>query len=233
MAQLSGKIALVTGAGRGIGFEIARGLGRAGARVVMVGRNEVRLEAARARLAGEGMDVVARVADVSDADAVADLVAELSANVDVLINNAGQIDDPVPTWEEPVAVWDDVLAANLRGPFLLCRALVPGMRARNWGRIVNVSSGMGAFSDGLDGGHPAYRVSKAGLNAFTMNLAAELRGRPILVNALCPGWVQTEMGGPSAPRSVEQGADTAIYLATLPDDGPSGKFFRDRLEIPW
>lgn len=233
MSTLNGKLALVTGASRGIGHEIARGLGKAGARVVMVGRNAARLEAARAGLAKEGLDVLAHVADVAEARDVERLVTDLPGPVDVLVNNAGQIDDAVPTWDEPIEVWDDVLAANLRGPFLLCRALVPAMRQRNWGRIINVSSGMGAFSDGLDGGHPAYRVSKAALNALTKNLAAELRGRPILVNAMCPGWVRTDMGGASAPRSVEEGADTALYLATLLDDGPSGKFFRDRAEIPW
>jgi NAD(P)-dependent dehydrogenase (short-subunit alcohol dehydrogenase family) len=231
--SLKGKIALVTGASRGIGHEIARGLGRAGAQVVMVGRNAARLETARAGLAAEGLDVLAIAADVADAAAVDELVAGLPAGPLVLVNNAGQIDDAVPTWDEPVEVWDDVLAANLRGPFLLCRALIPRMRQARWGRIINVSSGMGAFADGLDGGHPAYRVSKAALNALTKNLAAELRGQPILVNVMCPGWVRTDMGGPSAPRTVEQGADTVLYLAELPDDGPSGKFWRDRAVIPW
>jgi NAD(P)-dependent dehydrogenase (short-subunit alcohol dehydrogenase family) len=125
------------------------------------------------------------------------------------------------------------MAVNLRGPFLLCRAVVPLMRASRWGRIVNLSSGMGAFSDGLSGGHPAYRVSKAALNGFTLNLAAELAREPILVNAMCPGWVKTDMGGAGAPRSAEQGADTAVYLASLPDGGPSGHFWRDRKQIPW
>ncbi|MDB5097602.1 MAG: short-chain dehydrogenase/reductase [Cyanobacteria bacterium RYN_339] len=231
--NLDGKIALVTGASRGIGHEIARGLARAGARVLMVGRDPERLEAARAGLAGEGLDVLAFAADVADAAAVDDLVAALPGGLDVLVNNAGQIDPAVSTWDLPVEAWDDVIASNLRGPFLLCRAAVPLMRARGWGRIVNVSSGMGAFADGLDGGHPAYRVSKAGLNALTKNLAAELSGQPILVNVMCPGWVRTDMGGAGAPRSVEEGADTAIFLATLPDGGPSGKFWRDRAEIPW
>ena len=224
---LQGKTALVTGASRGIGFEIARGLVRLGARVIAVGQDPARLEAACAVLGAEAV-----VADVSTEEGVARVLA--AGPIDILINNAGVIDDPVPTWDLPVADWDHVMAVNVRGPFLLCRALVPGMRARRWGRIVNVSSGMGAFADGLDGGHPAYRVSKAALNALTKSLAAELTRDPaILVNAMCPGWVRTDMGGASAPRSVEQGADTALYLASLPDGGPSGGFFRDRQPISW
>ncbi|MNS74601.1 3-oxoacyl-[acyl-carrier-protein] reductase FabG [compost metagenome] len=233
MAVLSGKVALVTGASRGIGFEIARGLGRAGAHVVMVGRERTRLDAAAKALAGDGHSVETHALDVADEAAVGHLVERLDGRLHVLVNNAGVIDDPVPTWDEPIEVWDEVMAINVRGPFLLCRAAVPLMRAQRWGRIVNMSSCMGAFSDGLDGGHPAYRVSKAALNALSKNLAAELRHEPILVNAMCPGWVQTDMGGPSAPRTVEQGADTAIFLATLPDGAASGRFWRDRAEIPW
>jgi NAD(P)-dependent dehydrogenase (short-subunit alcohol dehydrogenase family) len=233
MAVLTNKTALVTGASRGIGFEIARGLGRAGAHVFMVGREAARIERAARELAADGHSVEPHALDVADEAAVAALFDRLSRPLHVLVNNAGVIDDPVPTWDEPVDVWDGVMATNVRGPFLLCRAAVPIMRAQRWGRVVNVSSGMGAFSDGLDGGHPAYRVSKAALNALSKNLAAELRHDPILVNAMCPGWVQTDMGGPSAPRTVEQGADTAIFLATLPDGGASGKFWRDRAEIPW
>ena len=233
MTVLTGKTALVTGASRGIGLAIARGLGRAGAHVIMVGRDPSRIEQAAAELGKEGLRVEARALDVADEDAVSRLFEGLSGPVHVLVNNAGIMDDGVPTWDEPVASWDEVMAINVRGPFLMCRAAVPVMRGQGWGRIVNVSSGMGAFSDGLSGGHPAYRVSKAALNALTKNLAAELSREPILVNAMCPGWVRTDMGGPSAPRTVEQGADTAIFLATLPDDGASGRFWRDRMEIPW
>jgi NAD(P)-dependent dehydrogenase (short-subunit alcohol dehydrogenase family) len=106
------------------------------------------------------------------------------------------------------------------------------MKRQGYGRIVNVSSGQGQLSD-MGSGTPAYRVSKTALNALTRTLAAELKGSGVLVNAMCPGWVKTDMGGSSAPRTVEQGADTALWLATLPDDGPSGGFFRDRKPIPW
>lgn len=232
-APLTGRNALVTGANRGIGLEISRQLAAAGAFVWMVARDEAAGREAVAALAAEGHSVELRVADVSNEADVDRLAASLDRPLHVLVNNAGIIDDGVPTWQEPVAEWDAVLAVNLRGPFLMCRALVPKLLEAGWGRIVNVSSGMGAFDDGLDGGYPAYRVSKAGLNALTKNLAHELSTHPVRVNAMCPGWVQTRMGGQGAPRSVQQGADTALYLASLPDSGPTGAFFRDRRVIPW
>ena len=198
----------------------------------MASRNVALGEQAVAMLRGEGLDVEGRTADVSHWEDVATL-AQATPALHVLVNNAGVIDEAVPTWEEPVQEWDAVLATNLRGPFLICRAFAPILRAGGWGRIVNVSSGMGSFADGLDGGHPAYRVSKAALNALTKNLAHELAGSGVLANAMCPGWVKTRMGGTGAPRTVEQGADTALFLATLPADGPTGRFFRDRQEISW
>jgi NAD(P)-dependent dehydrogenase (short-subunit alcohol dehydrogenase family) len=121
---------------------------------------------------------------------------------------------------------------NVYGPLLLCQALVPLMEANGLGRIVNVSSGMGQLSD-MRSGNPAYRLSKTALNALTGMVAAQVRSRNILVNSMCPGWVRTDMGGLEAPRSVEQGADTAVWLATLPNEGPTGGFFRDRKPIPW
>jgi NAD(P)-dependent dehydrogenase (short-subunit alcohol dehydrogenase family) len=123
-----------------------------------------------------------------------------------------------------------VLATNLIGPFLLCQALIPLMQGS--GRVVNVSSGMGQLSE-MAADFPAYRISKAGLNALTGIFASELEGTGIKVNAACPGWVRTDMGGARATRSVEEGVATTIWLATLPDDGPSGGLFRDRRRIPW
>ena len=121
---------------------------------------------------------------------------------------------------------------NTLAPLMLSNALVPLMQARNFGRIVNVSSGMGQLDD-MGAGHPAYRVSKAALNAVTRVLAAELVGTNIKVNALCPGWVRTDMGGQQADRSPQEGIETTLWLAQLPEDGPSGGFFRDRRPIPW
>ena len=121
---------------------------------------------------------------------------------------------------------------NFYGPLTLTQAFVPLMRAGGYGRIVNFSSGMAELSE-LGGSYPAYRMSKLFLNFQTRILAGELAGTNTLINAMCPGWVRTDMGGPDASRSVEEGADTAIWLATLPDDGPQGGFFRDRRPISW
>jgi len=114
----------------------------------------------------------------------------------------------------------------------MIRTFMPLMKKRKYGRIVNVSSGMGQLSE-MGGGYPAYRISKAALNALTRIVSEELKGEGILVNSACPGWVRTEMGGPQGQRTPEQGADTIIWLATLPDDGPTGGFFRDRKPIAW
>lgn len=124
------------------------------------------------------------------------------------------------------------MTTNVYGPLLMSQALVPLMKKNNYGRVVNISSGLGQLSD-MGGGYPAYRISKTAINALTRMFAGELKDDNILVNSMCPGWVKTDMGGPDAPRDVQEGADTAVWLATLPDNGPRGKFFRDRQEIPW
>ena len=124
------------------------------------------------------------------------------------------------------------METNVFGPVQLCLALVPMMKVNNYGRLVNVSSGMGQLSD-MNGGYPGYRISKTALNALTRILADELRDANILVNSVCPGWVKTDMGGPDAPRTPNQGANTIVWLATLPDGGPTGGFFRDRQQIDW
>ena len=132
----------------------------------------------------------------------------------------------------PIDTLRRAMETNVYGPLLLCQALIPLMKKNNYGRIVNMSSGMGQLSD-MNGFYPGYRVSKTSLNAITRILTDELLQSNILVNSMCPGWVKTDMGGAGATREVEEGADTAIWLATLPDNGPRGKFFRDRKEIPW
>jgi NAD(P)-dependent dehydrogenase (short-subunit alcohol dehydrogenase family) len=153
--------------------------------------------------------------------------------LDALVNNAGVTDPYHPGAAE--ADLEDVkavLETNLWGAWRLTQAVLPLLQGSGHGRIVNLSSGMGQL-DEMGGGAPGYRASKVALNGLTRMLADELAEDGILVNSLCPGWVRTDMGGTGAPRSVEDGADTAVWLATLPDDGPTGGFFRDRKPIPW
>ena len=230
------RVALVSGANRGIGFEICRQLARKGARVVLTARDPDRGREAAERLAGEGGDVVFHPLDVVDGGAIERLATFLRdelRGLDLLVNNAGvYLDQRRGALEVSMQAVRATLETNLLGAWRLIQALVPLMRQRGYGRIVNVSSGMGAMSE-MAGGYAAYRISKTGLNALTRIVADELRGTNILVNAMCPGWVKTEMGGPNAPVPVERGADTAVWLATLPDGGPSGGFFRDRRPIPW
>jgi NAD(P)-dependent dehydrogenase (short-subunit alcohol dehydrogenase family) len=231
------KIAVVTGANRGIGLEICRELARRDISVIMTSRDEAKGELAASRLRREGLDLNVMRLDVTDSASIrgfADRLGENFGGADVLVNNAGILIDPKGSrvLDAEVETFRETLETNFFGPLQLCQLLVPMMLRHGGGRIVNLSSGMGQLSD-MGAGSPAYRVSKTALNALTRTLAAELKGRNILVNAMCPGWVRTDLGGSGATRSVEQGADTAVWLATLPDDGPSGGFFRDRQAIPW
>ncbi len=230
------RLGLVTGANRGIGFEICRQLAGRGIRVLLTARDERRGRQAATRLTRDGLDVQFRQLDVTDEDSVRRLVGVVEAEfggIDILVNNAGVYpDEGVPGLTIDLDTVRRTLEVNAYGPLRLCQALVPLMRRRRYGRIVNVSSGAGSLTE-MGGGTLAYRVSKVSLNAITRILADEVRGSGILINAMCPGWVRTEMGGLHAPRSVEDGADTAIFLATLPDTGPTGGFFRDRKPIPW
>src|SRR5690348_777487 len=186
--------------------------------------------------AGRDRTMVVRL-DVTDAASVASAIAQVQAQwggIDVLVNNAAvSLDEAMPASSVPIAVVRETLETNLVGALRLSQDVLPGMRARRYGRIVNVSSGYGAASSMDDGGVLAYKLSKLGLNGMTRVLAAELRGSGVLVNAVDPGWVRTRMGGRAARRTPEQGADTAVYLATLPANGPTGGFFRDRRPIPW
>jgi NAD(P)-dependent dehydrogenase (short-subunit alcohol dehydrogenase family) len=219
-------VALVSGASRGIGAEIARQLAAEHGLLVLAG----------ARDPGEVAEqegVVPVALDVTDQASVDDLRERIEADpgrLDVLVNNAGvggsYRDSAAEIELDEVR---DTLETNLFGPWRLVQALLPLMRPGDDPRIVNVSSGAGQLDD-MQGGYPGYRVSKVGLNALTRILAAE---EPrIRTNSLCPGWVRTDMGGPGAPRSVAEGADTAVWLATDPGVG-NGGFYRDRRPIPW
>ena len=231
------KVAVVTGGNRGIGFEICRQLAGLGMRVVLASRDLATGEAAVARLAEFGLRaVVSHPLDVTSEASVSALTAWVDQQYgacDVLVNNAGILDPRGSlVMTTSLKTLQDVLATNLEGPFLVSQGFVPLMQRGQYGRIVNLSSGLGQLAE-MGAGTPTYRISKAALNALTRTLAAELHGTNILVNAVCPGWVRTDMGGPHALRSVEEGAETAIWLATLPDGGPTGRFFRDRKAIPW
>ena len=232
------RIAVVTGANRGIGFEICRQLAKLGGiRVVLTARDGAKGQAAAKKLRGEGLDVESHVLDVTSEAGIRAFAGWMTGDhkrCDILVNNAGVMIDPRGSrvLDSTLETWRETLDTNLIGPLLLMQTLAPIMKKNRYGRIVNMSSGQGQLAD-MGVGTPAYRVSKTALNALTRTLAAELKGSGVLVNAMCPGWVKTDMGGAGAPRTVEQGADTAVWLATLPDDGPSGDFFRDRKPIPW
>ena len=228
MDMLEGRIALVTGANRGIGKATARLLAGAGARVGVGARRREDAEAAAHEL-GDGAFAVQL--DVTDDESCRRAVAEVAGHggLHVLVNNAAvAIDDDHRTADLPLDRFDLALRTNLRGPLVLIQLALPHMRRTGWGRIVNVSTGMSRLGEGMSGGWPSYRISKTALNALTRNLAPELRGTGILVNAVDPGWVRTRMGGPSANRDVDAGADTIVWAASLPADGPSGELLKDR-----
>ena len=232
------RIAVVTGANRGIGFEICRQLAHAGDCVVLTSRDEAKGKAARDALAGPGLDLRFHQLDVTSDESVQALAAYIKAEfggLDVLVNNAGILfdDDRLEASVLEVAPerFRTTMEANFYGPLQVCQALAPLIRKSRSGRIVNVSSGLGQLDKMVDG-YPAYGVSKTALNALT-RLSADALGKDgVLVNAMCPGLVATDMGSAHG-RPVEEGADTAVWLASLPDDGPSGGFFRDRKPLPW
>jgi NAD(P)-dependent dehydrogenase (short-subunit alcohol dehydrogenase family) len=234
------RVALVTGANRGMGLEIVRQLSRLGLIAVLAARDLEKGKVAAATLAAEEFDVPVVALDVTDADSIRAAVAEvrgLFGRIDVLVNNAailkeGLLPEDTSVLDVSGDLVNQTFLTNTVGPLRMIQATVPGMRARGYGRIVNLSSGAGQLAE-MGGGFPAYRLSKSALNALTRITAAELGAHEIKINSVCPGWVRTDMGGPHATRTVEHGAETAVWLATLPEDGPTGGFFRDMKPIPW
>ena len=227
--------ALVSGANRGLGREAARQLAAKGYRVILTARDEEKAKEAAAALAGEGGDVHPLALDVSDPDSIDAAAARVAADpgeLDVLVNNAGVGSDFGVAGVEPdFAAIQRALDTNFFGAYRLTIALLPLLRKSASPRIVNVSSGMGGVNE-MGGWSPGYRVSKASLNAMTRILSTELKDAGFLVNSACPGFVATDMGGPmGAQKSVEDGASGIVWLATLPDDGPTGGFFRDGKQI--
>src|SRR5918998_643694 len=232
MAQ-NARVALVSGGNRGLGLEVCRQLAESGLTVVLGSRDEERGRAAAEGIAGH---VVARQLDVADEGSVGKLASSIEeefGHLDILVNNAGISNDRGQRGvDADLDRVREALEANLFGAWRVWGGVFPLLQRYPFGRIVNISSGMGALND-MGGGSPGYRVSKAGLNVLTRILASELRGSGILVNSVCPGWVRTDMGGSGATRSIEEGADTPVWAATLPNNGPTGGFFRDRQPIPW
>ena len=234
------RVALVTGANRGMGLEIVRQLSRLGLIAVLAARDLEKGKVAAATLAAEEFHVPVVALDVTDADSIRAAVAEvrgLFGRIDVLVNNAailmeGLLPEDTSVLDVSGDLVNQTFLTNTVGPLRMIQATVPGMRERGYGRIVNLSSGAGQLAE-MGGGFPAYRLSKSALNALTRITAAELGAHEIKINSVCPGWVRTDMGGPHATRTVEHGAETAVWLATLPEDGPTGGFFRDMKPIPW
>ena len=239
--------ALVTGANRGIGREVARQLAAQGYRTIVAARDAGAGERAASELRASGLDVLAVTLDVASLSSVEAASAALDARrlrVDILVNNAAiLVAEHDGALETSIEQYRETLETNVIGAIAVSRAFVPAMVEQRWGRVVNVSSTAGQLSAmstyaaaaraAASAYAPAYALSKAALNAFTLLLAAETKRSGVLVNSACPGWVRTDMGGPGAPLSVEQGADTIVWLATLPDEGPTGGFYSRRRSIDW
>jgi NAD(P)-dependent dehydrogenase (short-subunit alcohol dehydrogenase family) len=234
------RVALVTGANRGIGFEISRRLAARGLLVVMSARDPSQAEQAAAAVPSARPWRL----DVRDRARLPVVIAEILAEfgrLDVLVNNAGiQRDGPESIETLPFSIFEQTQDTNVYGPLALTQAVLPAMRRQAYGRIVNMASTLGAFADILDAespfravDSPAYRFSKGALNLLTALFARQLAGTNVLINSACPGWVRSGCGSERAPVSVEDAADTPAWLATLPDGGPSGGFFRDREPVPW
>lgn len=230
------KVALVTGANRGIGFDTCRLLAQKGFHSVLTSRNKEKGEDAVEKLKDEGLMLYYEQLDVTDESSIQNVKKKIEQKferLDILINNAAICYD---NWQRTASadleIVQEALNTNLLGPWRMCKAFIPMMRRQGYGRIVNVSSGDGSFKK-MEATTPAYGVSKAALNALTVKLAAELTGTGILVNAVDPGWTQTDMGGSDAPKSPQKAAEGVVWAATLPYNGPTGNFLKNQQVIEW
>jgi NAD(P)-dependent dehydrogenase (short-subunit alcohol dehydrogenase family) len=223
------KIALVTGANRGLGFETCKQLSQLGVTVLLTSRDPIKGEVAAKQLIDKGLDVIFYQLDVSDRSNIKDIFTKIDnqfGRLDILINNAAILyDKDQSTMNADLELVTKALITNLFGPWLLCQAFVPLMEKNGYGRIVNVSSGAASMHY-MEGGTPAYGISKVALNALTRKLASELGQKNVLVNSVDPGWVATDMGGHGG-RPIEDGCRGIVWAATLPNNGPSGGFFHD------
>jgi NAD(P)-dependent dehydrogenase (short-subunit alcohol dehydrogenase family) len=223
------KIALVTGANRGLGFETCKQLSQLGVTVLLTSRDPTKGEVAAKQLIDKGLDVIFYQLDVSDRSNIKDIFTKIEnqfGRLDILINNAAILyDKDQSTMNADLELVTKALTTNLFGPWLLCQAFIPLMEKNGYGRIVNVSSGAASMHY-MEGGTPAYGISKVALNALTRKLASELGRKNVLVNSVDPGWVATDMGGHGG-RPIEDGCRGIVWAATLPNNGPSGGFFHD------
>lgn len=242
---MSGKIALITGANKGIGLETARALGEAGVAVIIGSRSEASAREGAAQLADSGIEARSAQLDVTDTASIAravDYVTSTFGKLDILVNNAGIMKDAFdkPPSEQDLTIWRETFDTNLFGVVAVTKAFLPLLRLSDAGRIVNVSSILGSMAANVDPTSafynfkiPAYNISKTALNAWTVHLAYELRDTNIKVNAAHPGFVKTDLHGVDAPMSPKEGAVTSALLAQLPASGPTGSFFHDEKIQPW
>lgn len=247
MSNYPHRVALVTGANRGIGLEVCRQLAQKNIQVILSSRNSAQGLSAQQQLKDEHLKVEYTQLDVTQqegVDATYQFVTKIFGRLDILVNNAGALLDPprhppdfndqasVSLFQSNLDVIRNSMETNTYGAIRLIQKFVPLMKKNGYGRIVNISSGMGQLAE-MNGGWPGYRLSKTALNAITRIAADELQGTNILVNSICPGWVKTNMGGPDAELSVQEAATSIVWAATLEDGDPSGGFFRECNKIEW
>jgi NAD(P)-dependent dehydrogenase (short-subunit alcohol dehydrogenase family) len=238
-----GDIALISGANKGIGFEIARGLGAKKITVLVGARDEARGQAAAGKLKSDGADARFVKLDVTASGTIehaAEWIEKEFGRLDILVNNAGVAEFGTKPSDVDLAKVREVYETNFFGPVALIQRMLPLLKKSKHGRIVNVSSSLGSLTLSSDLNSPfadflalGYNTSKSALNSMTIQFAKELKGTPVKVNAICPGYCATDINGNSGPRSAAQGAVAAIQYATIGDDGPTGGYFNDEGRVPW